>query len=161
MQLVLLIFAPGLYARHSSSPGISSAGTTPAGTGPTANTQEIFIPSPFIPPEDSVKIDRIEIQRNWITWDRIILNELLFKEGDWVKFGEIDTSINKVRNIGNFANVDYSIQDGQDGNTMQIEALDALQIYPVITIDHSSENDFNYRLGFGDENFLDSSCIKT
>ncbi|MDX2430788.1 MAG: hypothetical protein QNK35_07635 [Bacteroides sp.] len=30
-------------------------------------------------PSDSIKIDRIEIERNWMTWDRIILNELLFE----------------------------------------------------------------------------------
>jgi len=108
-------------------------------------------------PLDSVKIDRIEINRNWMTWDRIILNELLFGEGDMVSYGQIDTSMNLIWNIGNFANVDYSIEEGPDGNTLEIEALDALQLYPVLTIDHSSENDYNYRFGFGDENFLGSN----
>ncbi len=108
-------------------------------------------------PSDSLKIDRIKIRRNWMTWDRIILNELLFEEGDVVSYGEIDTSMNKVWNIGNFANVAYTIHEGPDGNVLEIEALDALQIYPVLTIDHSSENDFNYRLGIGDENFLGSN----
>lgn len=109
-------------------------------------------------PSDSIKIDRIEIKRNWMTWDRIILKELLFQEGDWVRYGEIDTSMNKVWNIGNFADVDYTIIEETDGNVMEIEALDALQIYPVLTVDHSSENDYNYRLGVGDENFLGSNC---
>lgn len=108
-------------------------------------------------PSDSLKIDRIKIRRNWLTWDRIILNELLFEEGDVVSYGEIDTSMNKVWNIGNFANVAYTIHEGPDGNVLEIEALDAVQIYPVLTIDHSSENDFNYRLGIGDENFLGSN----
>lgn len=108
-------------------------------------------------PSDSIKIDRIEIERNWMTWDRIILNELLFTEGDWVRYGEIDTSMNKVWNIGNFANVDYIINEGPDGNVMVIEALDGLQIYPVLAIDYSSENDYNYRLGIGDNNFLGSN----
>ncbi len=108
-------------------------------------------------PSDSIKIERIEIERNWMTWDRIIKKELLFEEGDWVRFGEIDTSMNKVWNIGNFANVDYTIKEGPDGNVMVIEALDALQIYPVVTIDYSSEDDFNYRFGIGDENFLGSN----
>jgi len=106
---------------------------------------------------DSIRIDRIEIQHNWMTWDRIIKNELLFQEGDWVRYGEIDTSMNMVWNIGNFANVEYTIDESPEGNVMIIEALDALQIYPVLTVDHSSENDFNYRLGFGDENFLGSN----
>jgi hypothetical protein len=65
--------------------------------------------------------------------------------------------MNKVWNIGNFANVDYVIEEGPDENVIKIEALDALQIYPVMSIDHSSEEDYNYRLGIGDENFLGSN----
>lgn len=109
------------------------------------------------PVDDSVRIDRIEISKNWMTWDRIIKNELLFKEGEWARYGEIDTSMNRVWNIGNFADVSYSIEETAEGNVMKIEALDALQIYPVLTVDHSSENDYNYRLGLGDENFLGSN----
>jgi len=108
-------------------------------------------------PSDSIKIDRIEISRNWMTWNRVIMKEMLFDEGDWVRYGEIDTSMNKIWNIGNFANVEYNIKETSEGNVLEIEALDAVQFYPVITIDHSSENDFNYRLGFGDENFLGSN----
>lgn len=117
--------------------------------------QAVSTTSPL--PSDTVKIDRIELNRNWITWDRVILNELLFEEGAWVRYGEIDTSMNLVWNIGNFANVEYKITEGPEGNVMEIEALDALQLYPVMTVDHSSENDYNYRLGFGDENFLGSN----
>jgi outer membrane protein assembly factor BamA len=107
--------------------------------------------------DDSVRIDHIEISRNWMTWDRIIKNELLFEEGDYVRYGEIDTSMNKVWNIGNFADVSYTIDETPEGNVMKIVALDALQIYPVLTVDHSSENDYNYRIGLGDENFLGSN----
>lgn len=119
------------------------------------SAQEAVSDAPL--PSDSIKIDSIKISRNWMTWDRIILNELLFGEGDWVRYGAIDTSMNKVWNTGNFADVSYTIKEGPEGNVMQIEALDALQIYPVMSIDHSSENDYNYRLGIGDENFLGSN----
>ena len=122
---------------------------------PEAVAQQAEPPAPSH--SDSVNIDRIEITKNWMTWDRIIMNELLFEEGDVVSYGQIDTSMNKVWNIGNFANVEYTIREGPDGNVMEIEALDALQIYPVLTVDHSSENDYNYRLGLGDENFLGSN----
>ncbi|MCF8346499.1 MAG: hypothetical protein K9G38_04740 [Bacteroidales bacterium] len=98
------------------------------------------------------------IEKNWITWDRIVLNELLFNEGEWVRFGEIDTSINKVWNIGNFANVDYTIDSSGGSNTLKIQALDAVKFYPLFTIDHSSENDYKYRLGAGDDNFLGSNA---
>lgn len=108
-------------------------------------------------PADSIRIDSIAISRNWMTWNRIIKKELLFKEGDWVRYGEIDTSMNKVWNMGNFANVDYIIEEKPEGNIIKIEAFDALQIYPVMSIDYSSEEDYNYRLGIGDENFLGSN----
>jgi outer membrane protein assembly factor BamA len=106
---------------------------------------------------DSIRIDKIEISKNWITWDLIIKNELLFEEGDWVRFGEIDTSMNKIWNIDNFADVKYEIVEGPEGNTLKIIALDAVKFYPLFTIDHSSENDYKYRLGAGDDNFLGSN----
>lgn len=106
---------------------------------------------------DSIFIDKIEIKKNWISWDLIIKNELLFAEEEWVRYGEIDTSMNKVWNIGNFADVDYTIEESNEGNTMTITALDAVKFYPLFTIDHSSENDYNYRLGLGDDNFLGSN----
>lgn len=106
---------------------------------------------------DSVKIDHINIVKNWMTWDVIIKNELLFKEGDLVSKGQIDTSIQLIWNIGNFAQVDYNIKKTETGNDFQITALDGVQFYPIITIDHSSENDFKYELGYGDDNFLGSN----
>lgn len=107
--------------------------------------------------KDSIKIDRIEISGNWITWDLIIKNELSFEEGDWISIGEIDTSMNKIWNIENFANVEYTIEETLEINTLKIEALDAVKFYPLFTIDHSSENDYNYRIGAGDDNFLGSN----
>lgn len=107
---------------------------------------------------DSILIWKIEIEKNWITWDRIIKNELLFEEGDWVRIGQIDTSMNKVWNIGNFANVEYTLAAGPKGDTLKIQALDAVKFYPLISIDHSSENDYKYRLGAGDDNFLGSNA---
>ncbi len=106
---------------------------------------------------DSVWIDRIEIEKNWITWDMIIKNELLFGEEEWVRYGEVDTSMNRVWNIGNFADVDYTIERDAEENIIKITALDAVKFYPLFTIDHSSENDYNYRLGAGDDNFLGSN----
>ncbi|MCF8224907.1 MAG: hypothetical protein K9J30_03410 [Bacteroidales bacterium] len=106
---------------------------------------------------DSVWVDKIAISRNWITWDLIIMNELTFHEHEWVRFGEIDTSMNKVWNIGNFANVDYTLETSSESNVLKIEALDAVKFYPLFTIDHSSENDYKYRLGAGDDNFLGSN----
>ncbi len=107
--------------------------------------------------EDSVTIHTINIKKNWMTWDLIIKNELLFREGEKVSKGMIDTSMQKIWNIGNFADVDYTITETEEGNEMEIRALDGVQFYPIITIDHSSENDFMYELGYGDDNFLGSN----
>jgi len=107
--------------------------------------------------EDSVTIDSIHIRKNWMTWDVIIKSELLFGEGDRVSKGMVDTSMQRVWNIGNFAEVDYTIQETERGNTIDILALDGVQFYPIITIDHSSEDDFKYELGYGDDNFLGSN----
>ena len=104
-----------------------------------------------------VRIDSIDISGNWMTWDMIIKNELLFTQGDWVRYGQIDTSINRIWNTGNFADVAYEISKGAEGNTLKIKAIDAVKFYPLFTIDHSSENDYNYRLGAGDDNFLGSN----
>lgn len=110
-----------------------------------------------VSPLDSIRIDRVEILKNWITWDRIIMSELLFEEGEWVRYGRIDTSLNRIWNIGNFADVSYEIEESAEGNILKIVALDAVKFYPLLTIDHSSVYDYNYRFGAGDDNFLGSN----
>ena len=108
-------------------------------------------------PAETIQIDKIKIVKNWITWDLIVKNELEFKEGDLVRYGQIDTSITKIWNIGSFADVQYTINKTEAGNGIEIKALDAIKLYPLIVIDHSSEDDYHYQLGYGDENFLGSN----
>ncbi len=105
-----------------------------------------------------IRIDSIDIQKNWISWDRIILNELGFKEGDTVNFGQLDIAMMKIWNINNFVDVGYEIiTDSIGENLLQITARDAIRFYPLIGIDYSSKNDYHINLGFGDENFLGSN----
>jgi len=106
---------------------------------------------------DSIKIDKIVIEKNWITWNSIIRAELEFKEGDVVHQDQINRSTDKVWNIGNFSDVYYSIDKTDTGNYLTITALDAVKFYPLISIDHSSKEDYNYSLGFVDDNFLGSN----
>jgi len=101
-----------------------------------------------------VKIDKIEISKNWISRDFVIKKELLFEEGDTVTFGQIDASITNVWNIGNFSDVHYSIIQKPEGNTLELTAHDAVKFYPALAVDHSSKNDYQYVLGYGDGNFL-------
>ncbi len=112
---------------------------------------------PNTDPNDSIRIDKIEITKNWITWDRIVLKELLFSEGEWVRFGDIDRSMNRVWNIGSFANVTYSIDSCSEGNVLTLEAMDGVMFFPVIALDYSSKNEYHYVLGFADNNFLGSN----
>jgi len=106
---------------------------------------------------DLIKIDKIVIEKNWITWNSIIKAELEFKEGDVVDEDQIRRSIDKVWNIGNFSDVYYAINKTDTGNYLIITALDAVKFYPLISIDHSSKEDYNYSLGFVDDNFLGSN----
>ena len=106
---------------------------------------------------DSVHIDRIEMKRNWMTWDLIIKRELGFNAGQRISFGQIDTAMQKIWNIGNFASVAYSLREVEGDTVMIITALDAVKFYPNIGVDHSSKDDYRYQLGISDGNFLGSN----
>jgi hypothetical protein len=106
---------------------------------------------------DSVRIARVEFKRNWITWDLILRRELGFEAGQRISFGQIDTAIQKIWNIGNFASVGYSLREEEGDTVMIITALDAIKFYPLIGIDHSSKDDYRYQLGISDGNFLGSN----
>jgi len=107
--------------------------------------------------QDSVRIDRIEMKQNWMTWDLIIRHELGFKAGQRISFGQIDTAMQKIWNIGNFASVDYALREVEGDTVMTIMALDAVKFFPLIGIDHSSRDDYSYQLGISDGNFLGSN----
>ncbi len=106
---------------------------------------------------DSIRIDSIVLERNWMTWDLIILNELEFGEGDVVAYPDIENAITRLWNIGNFAKVRYSISNLDGVNVLTITALDAVRFYPQISLDHSSKDDYSYQLGYSDANFLGSN----
>ncbi len=60
-------------------------------------------------------------------------------------------------NIGNFSDVNYTINETDSGNYIIIKALDAVKFYPLLSIDHSSNEDYNYSFGYGDDNFIGSN----
>ncbi|GAA4836948.1 hypothetical protein GCM10023331_22710 [Algivirga pacifica] len=106
---------------------------------------------------DTVSIHKVEVKRNWMTWDLIVKNELTFQEGETITKKQLDTSIKRIWNIGNFADVKYDITNVNGENILTIQALDAVKFYPLIVLDHSSEDDYRYQLGVADENFLGSN----
>ena len=104
--------------------------------------------------DQTIRIDSISIKRNWRTRDRIIMEELEFKAGEKVSVTDIQTSMDKVWNTGNFATVRYRIDTLEDGrHMMELTARDVFPFYPILSI---SGNRQDYRIGLGvvDENFL-------
>jgi len=107
-------------------------------------------------PEKSqlVRIDSLNIKRNWRTRDRIILEELEFTAGETVSLETINRSMDKVWNTGNFATVRYSIDTLEDGrHMMSLVARDVFTIYPILSI-NGNRQDYKIGLGMVDENFL-------
>ena len=103
---------------------------------------------------EPLRIDSIEINKNWRTKDKIILNEIIFKAGDIVTPKMIDESIKKLWNINNFSNVYYAIDTLENNKTiLTISAKDAFTIIPIISF-KGSEKDFNFQVGVSDNNFL-------
>jgi outer membrane protein assembly factor BamA len=100
------------------------------------------------------KIDSVQIKKNWRTRDKIILRELQFKPGETIDKNCIETSINQIWNIGNFAIVDFSLDSiSPEGYLMNIQAKDAFTLLPIISFS-GSRNDYNLGLGISDNNFL-------
>jgi outer membrane protein assembly factor BamA len=100
------------------------------------------------------RIDSISIRRNWRTRDNIIMQELEIKPGDVVNSGQIDNSISRIWNIGNFARVNYRIDTLENGTiVLNITAQDALTIMPNFSFSGNSK-EYVMTLGVNDNNFL-------
>ncbi|MCY1721134.1 BamA/TamA family outer membrane protein [Prolixibacteraceae bacterium Z1-6] len=100
------------------------------------------------------KIDSIQIHKNWRTRDKIIERELQFSTGETIDQDCLDRSISQIWNIGNFANVDYSIDSiSPDGHLLKLTAKDAFNLVPYVTIS-GNKDDKNLSMGFSDPNFL-------
>ncbi|MDX1286006.1 MAG: POTRA domain-containing protein, partial [Draconibacterium sp.] len=100
------------------------------------------------------KIDSIVINKNWRTRDKIILRELSFKTGETINQQQLERSISQVWNIGNFAQVDYSIDSISPGShLLNLTARDALNVVPYVTFSGNSDEK-NINMGFSDKNFL-------
>ena len=100
------------------------------------------------------KIDSISIRKNWRTKERIILQELGIKKGDLVSRKQIDASISKIWNIGNFAKVYYRIDTLKDEKILlNITAQDALTLMPILSFNGNKE-EFTLSAGVSDHNLL-------
>ncbi len=103
---------------------------------------------------NEIKIDSITIRRNWRTRERIIIQELGIKAGDKVTKEQIDASISRIWNIGNFARVFYSIDAIPGGrNLLNITAQDAVTIMPDLSFNGNKE-EYTLTFGLNDNNLL-------
>jgi hypothetical protein len=100
------------------------------------------------------KIDSVHIYKNWRTRDKIIMHELQFKTGETVDREHLARSIEQIWNIGNFAEVSYTLDSiSPDGYLLRLTARDAFNFVPNISI-NGNKYDKNLSLGFDDKNFL-------
>jgi outer membrane protein assembly factor BamA len=99
-------------------------------------------------------IDSISIRKNWRTKERIILQELGIKKGDALSQTQIEASITKIWNIGNFAKVNYQIDTLEDKKILlTINAQDALTLMPILSFNGNKE-EFTLIVGIADNNLL-------
>lgn len=102
----------------------------------------------------SVRIDSVTIRKNWRTRENIILQELDIKAGDIVTDRQIERSISRIWNIGNFARVSYKIDTLKSGTIiLNITAQDALTIMPNFSFS-GNRKEYVMTLGVNDNNVL-------
>ena len=101
-----------------------------------------------------ITIDSIKIIKNWRTRDKIILEELGFRQGDDIKRSMLDTAMIRIWNIGNFAKVGYELDTlSSNKNLLTIMAQDALTIVPVLSFS-GNRQDWSLSIGATDNNLL-------
>lgn len=104
--------------------------------------------------KDKIKIDSINIRKNWRTKESIILEELEIKKGDSVSTDQLRAAISKIWNIGNFAKVNYRIDTLKDDRMLlNVNAQDAFTIVPIISFT-GNKKEYLLTLGVNDNNFM-------
>ncbi len=102
----------------------------------------------------SVRIDSVSIRKNWRTRESIIIQELDIKSGDVVTSSQIENSISRIWNIGNFVRVSYRIDTLQNGRiVLNVTAQDAVTIMPNFSFNGNSK-EYILTLGVNDNNLL-------
>jgi outer membrane protein assembly factor BamA len=102
----------------------------------------------------TVRIDSVSIRKNWRTRESIIIQELDIKSGDSVTARQIENSISRIWNIGNFAKVNYRIDTLESGRiVLNIIAQDAVTIMPNFSFNGNRE-EYVMTIGVNDNNLL-------
>ena len=67
--------------------------------------------------EPKVLVNRINIQGNSITEEKIIRNNLILTEGDYLSLSKIKKSIDSIKSKQLFSKIDYKIEDSEKNNS--------------------------------------------
>ena len=67
--------------------------------------------------EPKVLVNRINIQGNTITEEKVIRNNLILTEGDYLSLSKIKKSIDSIKSKQLFSKIDYKIEDSEKNNS--------------------------------------------
>jgi outer membrane protein insertion porin family len=67
--------------------------------------------------EPKVLVNRINIQGNTITEEKVIRNNLILTEGDYLSLSKIKKSIDSIKSKQLFSKIDYKIEDSEKDNS--------------------------------------------
>ena len=68
-------------------------------------------------------VENIDISGNYITFEEVIRNQLIVDEGDPLNNLLFNKSINEIRSLGFFKDVNFKISDGSDSNLKKIDII--------------------------------------
>lgn len=104
-------------------------------------------------PDQAIRIDKIEITGTWKTVDSLILNELLFTEGDTVTLDIIEASIVRVMNRRYFFDEKWEIKNEDGINTFILDLRERWTTIPVIYV-IGDDNKTRFNAGVIESNLL-------
>jgi len=99
-------------------------------------------------------VSGVIFEKNWRTRDHILLAELEFSPGEEIGRADLEKSLRKIWNLGNFAEVSYrwdTLPGG--GHLLYIAARDAITLSPIIS-GWTSRSSGALKLGLEDRNLL-------
>ena len=91
----------------------------------------------------SAVIARIEFAGNRVTRPRILLQEMLVKEGDIADPAPIERSRQAIMDLGLFTSVRAVVEPGDDGSVLRIIVKEKYYILPVPKLNRDENNNFS------------------
>ncbi|MGM0597722.1 MAG: outer membrane protein assembly factor BamA, partial [Myxococcota bacterium] len=104
----------------------------------------------IVKPGKKVYIERIEIQGNTSTRDKVIRREMIINEGDLFSVTRLDISKKRIKRLGYFKDIEIKQKKGSDTDKIRV----------IVKIQERSTGTFNIGAGFSTvENFIAQAQI--